>query len=101
LSRRTTTTNTIERRQRVVSFVTVKRKIVQCEPIYVALGAVIKELRLKAGMTQDDLGEKLGLQRTSICNIEIGRQRVLLSDLWDFAEALGVTARQIFNRIDD
>ena len=100
MSRRSTQTNSVERRKRVISFVTVKKQIVQCEPIYVALGAVIKELRLSAGMTQRDLAEKLGLQRTSVCNIEIGRQRVLLSDLWDFAEALDVNPRLIFNRID-
>ena len=98
---RTKQTRTVERRQRVVQFITVKKQILQCEPVYVALGQIVKELRLKRGMTQEQLAERLHLQRTSVCNIEIGRQRVLLSDLWDIAAALGVTPKSIFNRLDD
>ena len=33
----------------------------------------LKALRLKNGLTQDELGEKLYLSRTSISNYEIGR----------------------------
>lgn len=98
--RRTTQTNTVERRQRVVQYVTVKKQLVQCEPVYVRLGAVIKERRLRLGLTQEQLADRLSLTRTSLSNIEIGRQRVLLSDLWVIAEGLGMTPRALFNQLE-
>lgn len=74
--------------------------IVQCEPVYVSFGEIVKAKRLALGWTQSDLAEKIGLARASIANIEIGRQRVLLSDLFDFADALGVSPRTIFNSLE-
>lgn len=98
--KRTTQRKTVERRQRVIQYVTVKREIVQCEPVYVSFGEIVKAKRLALGWTQSDLAEKIGLARASIANIEIGRQRVLLSDLFDFADALGVSPRTIFNSLE-
>lgn len=98
---RTTQRRTVERRQRVVSYVTVKKEVVQCEPVYVSFGELVKAKRLERGWTQTDLAEKVGLSRTSVTNIEIGRQRVLLSDLFEFARAFGVSPRSLFNRLSD
>ena len=42
-------------------------------------------------MTQSKLGEIVGLSRTSITNIELGRQHVSLHHLFQFAEALNTT----------
>jgi DNA-binding XRE family transcriptional regulator len=55
---------------------------------YKRFGKNIRNLRLACGMTQGRLGEKVGLTRTSIVNIEAGRQRVLLGDVQRFAVAL-------------
>lgn len=90
---------TVTRRQRVIQYVTVTKDVVQCEPVYVSFGEIIKAHRIKRGWTQTDLAEKVGLSRTSVTNIEIGRQRVLLSDLFDFARALDVTPKSIFNAL--
>ena len=98
---RTTQRRTVERRQRVVSYVTVKKEVVQCEPVYVSFGELVKAKRLERGWTQTDLAEKVGLSRTSVTNIVIGRQRVLLSDLFEFARAFGVSPRSLFNRLSD
>ena len=99
--KRTTQRKTVERRQRVIQYVTVKREIVQCEPIYVSFGEIVKARRIALGLTQEQLGEIVGLSRTSVTNIEIGRQRVLLSDLFDFARAFGVSPKTIFNALED
>lgn len=98
---RTTQRRMVERRQRVISYVTVKKEVVQCEPVYVSFGELVKAKRLERGWTQTDLAEKVGLSRTSVTNIEIGRQRVLLSDLFEFARAFGVSPRSLFNRLSD
>lgn len=43
-------------------------------------------------MTQAELGESLGLSRTSITNIERGRQRLLIDQFQSVCTALDVTA---------
>lgn len=40
-----------------------------------ALGRRIREGRVRAGLTQQDLGDEIGLSRTSITNIESGNQQ--------------------------
>lgn len=99
--KRTTQRKTVERRQRVIQYVTVKREVLQCEPVYVSFGEIVKARRIALGLTQEQLGEIVGLSRTSVTNIEIGRQRILLSDLFDFARAFGVSPKTIFNALQD
>lgn len=47
--------------------------------------------REQAKLTQQALGDFVGLSRTSITNIEKGRQHVALHQLFDIAEALGLS----------
>lgn len=88
---------TVQRRKRVVKYVTVTKRIVTVEDEYVAFGKAVREMRRANFMTQEGLAKKTGLKRTSIVNIEVGRQRVLLGDLWVFAKGLGVTPIRLFN----
>lgn len=60
------------------------------ELVYEAVGARIHELRKQRGMTQDQLASQVDLTRTSITNIEAGRQKILLHTLFELAAALGV-----------
>lgn len=53
-------------------------------------GARLRVCRRAAGLTQSELAAKLDLTRSSIANIEAGRQRSLLDDVARYAEALGV-----------
>ena len=101
MPRRATQRKTVTRRQRVIQYVTVQKEVVQCEPVYVSFGEAIKLRRLQRGWTQTDLANKVGLSRTSVTNIEIGRQRVLLSDLFDFARAFGLSPATLFNAIQE
>ena len=54
-----------------------------------AFGELVKKWRRNGSLTQAELGKKLGLSRTSIVNIEHGRQGIPLSTLPSFADALG------------
>jgi transcriptional regulator with XRE-family HTH domain len=45
------------------------------------VGKHIKMIRKLKGMTQAELAEKVGLNRSSIANIEIGNQAILLQNL--------------------
>ncbi len=86
----------VERRKKVVTYITVEREIVTTGPVYVALGKVLRSLREKAELTQEQLGRRAGFSRTSIINIEQARQRVLLSDLFEFAKPLQITPHKLF-----
>lgn len=53
------------------------------------IGLKIKDERLKIGLNQKDLGEKIGLTRTSVSNIEAGRQQPALDVLYKICYSLG------------
>lgn len=61
------------------------------EDFYREVGIRMKALREVAGITQEEFGDALGLTRTSIINIEAGRQRMLLSTVAKVAGILGIT----------
>ncbi len=60
------------------------------EPCHQRFGSAVAVLRTMADITQQELAKSVGMTRTSITNIEAGRQRVLLDDVERFAAALGV-----------
>lgn len=54
------------------------------------IGQRIAQLRTSHGMTQTQLAEKTGIQRTHITRIESGRYSVGIDLLQKIAEALGM-----------
>ena len=60
--------------------------------LYTAIGLRVRSARNRAELTQEDLGKAVGVLRTSITNIEKGRQRLPIDLLFDIADALGVQA---------
>jgi transcriptional regulator with XRE-family HTH domain len=69
------------------------------QPVYLLFGARIQHVREILGMTQEELAKKVGLTRTSVANIEGGKQRVLLHDVDIFAKALGLNPKNILRGI--
>lgn len=63
--------------------------------LYQEIGKRIKSIRKSKGWTQEDLGELVGLTRTSITNVELGRQRIQIHVLYKFAVALGCDEREL------
>ncbi|NTW28903.1 MAG: helix-turn-helix transcriptional regulator [Coriobacteriia bacterium] len=55
-------------------------------------GKRLRELRLERGLSQEQLGELSGLDRTYISSAEAGRRNVSLKTICKLAEALGVEA---------
>lgn len=97
--RRKKTIKAVTRRVRRYRTVTVTRQIMQCERPYVLFGEAVRDARKVIGLTQQELADKLGHSRGSIANIETGRQRVLLSDVFDFAKALKMQPRKLFEAV--
>lgn len=59
------------------------------DALYRLIGERIKSAREGVGLSQAKLAKRLGLSRTSIVNIEAGRQRAPVHVLWHIAESIG------------
>jgi DNA-binding XRE family transcriptional regulator len=64
-------------------------------PFYVAFGKKLAEARRAAKVTQEALSKSVGLSRTSIVNIEKGRQPVHLQLVAKMATSLGTTVAHL------
>ena len=69
--------------------------------LYFSVGAAIRIARTASGMTQAELAAQVHVKRTSIVNIESGRQRLPLALLYDIADALSVQAILLLPRNED
>lgn len=76
-------------------------KITNIDNFYVELGIGIKNQRLHKGYSQEELGNFLGLTRTSIVNIEKGRQRPPVHTLYELASFLNVQITDLFPTEDE
>lgn len=58
--------------------------------IYPVIGEHIRRRRKLLKLTQEKLAPRLGISRASLANIETGRQRLLVDQLFAVAEALNL-----------
>jgi transcriptional regulator with XRE-family HTH domain len=65
--------------------------------IYGKIGLRIKELREKAGMSQDALAQKMKLPRPAISQIESGARKIATDELVKFSQILHVTVDDFLN----
>jgi len=63
---------------------------------YINVGRNIRRAREDCGLTQEELAHVVSLTRTSITNIEAGRQKILLHVLSKIATALQVDPCSLF-----
>ena len=56
------------------------------------VGEAIKKARLKQNLTQEELGERIGVKRSQICKLENGKSSMTLSTLSRVFKALGIAA---------
>ncbi|MEQ8604678.1 MAG: helix-turn-helix transcriptional regulator [Marivibrio sp.] len=69
-------------------------------PVDVAVGARVRELRIRAAMSQTKLGEALGVSFQQIQKYENGSNRMGASRLVQVATALNVPLAQLFTGVD-
>jgi len=60
------------------------------DALYREVGKRVKTAREAAKLTQESLANRLALKRTSVTNIESGRQKLLVHTLVQLADALQV-----------
>jgi transcriptional regulator with XRE-family HTH domain len=68
--------------------------VINAADFYDEVGRRISRAR-KGRLTQAQLAERVALTRTSITNIEKGRQRIMLHTLAQIADALGVPTSEL------
>lgn len=64
---------------------------------YEELGKAIRLRREALGMTQAELGTRIELSRTSVTNLECGRQRLLLDQFCKLADVLGCGREELIS----
>ena len=70
-------------------------------PVDVHVGKRVRQRRWMVGMTQQQLGEKVGIKFQQIQKYETGMNRVSASRLWDIAAALDVPVNFFFDGISE
>ena len=67
-------------------------------PELVSLGCAIRELRLKAGLSQEAFSDEVGIDRSYVGGIERGEHNVALVNLLKIASILNITLAQLMQK---
>lgn len=65
-------------------------------PIYRKVPGFVRELRVRAGLTQADLGGRLGTSQVFVARCESGSRRVDVAEFIAIAKALGLNPVEAF-----
>lgn len=65
--------------------------------IKILVGKRVKELRNKLGISQEELADIAGLDRTYITSVECGKRNISIVNIEKLAKALNVTLSEFFN----
>ena len=68
--------------------------------VAIAFGKVIRELRIKAGLTQEQLGFEADLRRTFISVLELGQQQPTLTTIIKLSKPLNTSAASIVASVE-
>lgn len=60
-----------------------------------ALAALLRDIRIESGMSQEALAAELGLDQAAVSRVESGQRRLSVRDLLIWAEALGREPREL------
>lgn len=69
-------------------------------PVDVHVGQRVRQRRWMVGMTQQQLGDKVGIKFQQIQKYETGTNRVSASRLWDIAAAMDVPVSFFFEGLE-
>ena len=71
------------------------------DEVYRRFGRLLARRRKKAGLSQEALAKLVGLSRTSIANVERGRQPVQLHSLYTMSSALAIEITDLLPAMPD
>ena len=64
-------------------------------------GRIIRELRMKQGVSQEVLSGLAGVARTHLTMIENGEKNANVDTLWRIADALGLRLSELMRRVEE
>lgn len=73
----------------------------ESHPVDRCVGARLREIRMRAGLSQHDLAEKLGISFQQVQKYEKGANRLSASKLWQACKALKVPIASLFKDVED
>ena len=65
------------------------------DALYRELGQRLRSVRKERSLTQDQVATAISMERTSISNVESGRQRLPLHTLYQYCSVLGVDVAHV------
>lgn len=65
--------------------------------IKLLVGKRVKELRNNLGISQEELADLAGLDRTYITSVECGKRNISIVNIEKLAKALNITIKDFFN----
>jgi DNA-binding XRE family transcriptional regulator len=68
--------------------------------LYLAVGRRFRNARKRAGLSQQQVAGMVGLNRTSVTNIEVGHQGLTLAMFLNFCDALSVEPADILGKVE-
>lgn len=71
-----------------------------CMDLAEAFGVVVRELRIEAGLTQEQLGFEAGIRRTFVSVLELGQQQPTLTTIFKIAPALALTPSALIELVE-
>lgn len=63
------------------------------------IGANVRRLRLAAGMSQEELAARVGVEQFYISGLEAGRRNPTVKTIWSVAQALDVKVGVLFEEV--
>lgn len=63
-------------------------------------GEALQELRLRQGLTQDQLAERAGTERSHISALERAEKGPAFATIFKLAEALGISAAELIGLVE-
>jgi len=63
-------------------------------------GGNMRRYRLAAGLSQEAVAERMGVDRAHVSSMERGQQNVTLLTLWAASEALGVKPAELVSELN-
>jgi transcriptional regulator with XRE-family HTH domain len=62
--------------------------------------SVLRQVRVEAGMRQEDLAQALGMPQSAVSKFESGERRLDLLELRDVCQALGISLIEFVRRFE-
>jgi len=75
--------------------------VIDEKKLFQQIGARIRERRDEVGLTQSELAQQLGLERTSITNIELGNQKTSVQVLYRICLSLKISIENLLPPLQD